>query len=130
MAINTPEDIVAVKCPGKETDPRLTDMIELAKFTISENIFGEKYEYALALLVCHFFQLEAQGGGSSSSSGSGSVGGIKSEKEGDLARSFGGVSSNIRESKMFLSQTAAGQELLYLFDACILMPRNRFVSGR
>lgn len=130
MAISTAAEIIALKLPSSATDPRLADFISLAGFYVSERIFEDKYQYALALVVCHQLALESQGGGSAASSGSGAVGGIKSEKEGDLARSFGGVGSNISEQKQYFMSTPFGQELLQLWNACILMPRNRYVNGR
>jgi len=132
MSISTPEEIIAVKCPSSATDPRLTDLIDLAKFYISENIFLTKFNLALALLVCHQLTLEAQGNGDSSSSGNGAIGGIRRLREGELEKEFNQMfqGNSIRENNLYLSQTPAGQELLMLYNACILMPRNRFVSGR
>ena len=136
MPITTAKEIVKLKMPSLDLAPsgadeeRVDDFIDLAKFSISENIFTVKFQLALALVVCHQLTLDAQGGGSTASSGSGVIGGIKSEKEGDLASSFGGVGTNVSENKQYYSSTPFGQELLQLFRVCILMPRNRFVSGR
>jgi len=135
MPISTAIEIVQLKMPSLDAGPggsdedRINDFIELAKFYISENIFQTKYQYALALMVCHQLTLDAQGGGSTTTSGSGVIGGVKSEKEGDLARSYGGMGSNVSESKQYLMSTPFGQELLQLWNACLLLPRNRFVSG-
>jgi len=134
MPTSTAKEIVQLKLPSLDVsgadEARVDDLIELAGFYVSENIFTVKYQLALALVVCHQITLDSQGGGSTTASGSGVIGGLKSEKEGDLAKSFGGMSSNISESKQYLSSTPHGQELLMLFNACILGPRNRFVSGR
>jgi len=129
MAISTSKEIVTLKMPDMAADPRVDDYISLSKFYISENIFGDKYNYAVALVACHMLMLDKQSGGSSTSSGSGSVGGISKEKEGDLSRSFGGVGSNVADRKQYFMSTPYGQELLQLWNACILTPRNRFVSG-
>lgn len=138
MPTGTAKEIVFVKCPGLDSTPggpddiMVDDLLDLAEAYVNVNIFSKKYNLALALVVCHQITLAAQGGGSSTSSGSGAVGGIKSEKEGDLARSFGNMlnNDNISANKLYWMQTPAGQELMALWDACILMPRNRFVNGR
>ena len=136
MSTTTAKGIVFLKCPGLDSTPGGTDdlmvddLLALAAFYVAQHIFKDKYNLALALVVCHQVTLAAQSGGSSTSSGSGSVGGIKSEKEGDLARSFGGVtSSNLSASKQYWMSTPAGQELMALWSVCIFSARNRFVSG-
>jgi len=130
MPVSTAKEVVELKMPDLVGDSRVDDMIELAAFYISENIFGNKFQYALGLVALHMLMLDKQSGGSSASSGTGAVGGIKSEKEGDLSRSFGGIGTNIKERNFYYMQTPFGQELLGLFNACILTPRNRFVNGR
>lgn len=127
MATSRAQDIIAVICPGKEEDPRIEDFLDLATAFVASITFGTKHNYALALVVCHMFQLEGQGGGSSASSGSGAVGGITSIKEGKLQKNFGGPSTNLRDNKAYWGQTASGLNLMALWDACIFMPRNRMV---
>ncbi len=127
MPTSTPQEIIQIYCPSSPPDPRTDDLIELSTAYIAESTFGDKFFQAQALWVCHFFMLEKQGGGDSTSGGSGVVGGIKSVKEGDLQKTFGGPSSSVRDNRVFLSQTSTGQQLLSLWDACILMPRNRMV---
>ena len=131
MPIDTAKNIVILKAPGFSTDTRLDDFIALAETVTSETNFGEKYNYAVALLVLHWLTLDAQGGGSESSSGSGVVGGIKSEKEGDLARSYGGGASgsNAQPSDDYLRSTSFGQELLFLRRSCLFLPRNRCLGN-
>lgn len=127
MATSTPQEIIANICPGKETDPRVDDLLDLATAFVAEVTFGTKYNYALALVVCHQFQLEGQGGGTSTTSGNGAVGGVTSIKEGQLQKQFGGPPGNISENKIYWSQTASGLNLMALWDACIFMPTNRMV---
>jgi len=127
MAISTAQQIIVLKSPSLSGDSRLDDMVELAKFHLGPSVWGTKYQYALALLVLHWLTLDAQGGGSSSSSGTGAVGGIKSEKEGDLQRSFGGLPSGVSERRAYLMSTTFGQELLQLQAACLMLPRTRLV---
>ncbi len=136
MPVSTAKEIVQLKMPSlvfPADEARVDDFISLADFFISERIFSAKYQYALALVVCHQLTLDSQGGGNTSTSGSGVVGGINSEKEGDLARQYGfnnGMNIELPEWKMYWVSTPFGQELMSLFKACILIPRNRFVSGR
>lgn len=133
MAITTAKDIILLKMPslvGPPEDPRIGDFVELAKFRISEIIFVGKYQYALALVVLHQLTLDAQSGGTATTSGSGAAGGIKSEKEGDLSVTYHDASGSFSANKSYWAGTSFGQELLSLWNACILGPRNRFVSGR
>lgn len=129
MPIGTAAEIVAVRAPQWSSDPRLSDMVNLAALYTSEATFGDRYQYALALRVLHWLAKEAQAGGdpgTGSSSGSGVAGGIASEKEGDLARSYRAPSTS-EGANEDLSTTAYGLELMGLMDACILKARNRFV---
>ncbi|NJR73245.1 MAG: DUF4054 domain-containing protein [Scytonema sp. CRU_2_7] len=134
MAISTAKEIVKLKMPSLALpgadDARVDDFISLASFIVAESIFADKYQYALALVVAHQLTLDAQGGGNSTTSGSGILGGITSEKEGDLSRNYAGMSSNISERSLYFMSTPFGRELLQLWNACILTVRNRFVSGR
>jgi hypothetical protein len=127
VAINTVPAIVAIKLPDSASDPRLGDFEELAAFHLAQSAFGSKWVYAKALLVCHWLALEAQGGGSSSSSGSSTVGGIKSEKEGDLARSFNSIVS-ADDKNGYLKSTSFGAELIQLWRACLILPMTRRVG--
>jgi len=127
MITTTVRDIVATLCPGKEEDPRLEIFLELATAFVAESAFLTKYNYALALVVCHQFQLETQGGGSSTISGNGAVGGISSIKEGQLEKKFGGPSTNMSESKLYWGQTSHGMSYLALCNACIMGPMSGMI---
>jgi hypothetical protein len=128
MSINTAQEIIALKGPSFSSDPRLADFVALAKKQISSVNFGTNYEYACALLVLHWLTLEKQGGGSSTVSGSGVVGGIKSEAEGDLSRSYGssGAAGNSRNE--YYGSTCFGQEFLALWKGNLILPRNSYVG--
>ncbi len=126
MPVDTATQIIALKSPDHAADSRLDDFIELAKFYINQTVFGTKYQYALALVVLHWLTLDARGGGSSTSSGSGVAGSIKSEKEGDLQRSYS-VPTSKNERKEYLMGTVFGQELLQLWNTFILMPRTKMM---
>jgi len=127
MAINTVEAIVALKSPSHAGDIRIADFDELAQFYVAQSVFGTKWVYARALVVLHMLTLDAQGGGSSSSSGSGVIGGIKSEKEGDLARTYNtAISSDDKNG--YLKSTPFGFELLQLWRSLIILPITRRVG--
>lgn len=129
MPISTAQEIIVLKSPSIPDDTRLDDFVNLAKFSIASSTFGDKYEYALALLVLHWLTLEAQTGGSATTSGSGASGGVTGKKEGQLSINFGGVPSSVSERRAYLMSTQFGQELLGLWNACIFSARNRFISG-
>lgn len=120
MSISTAQQIIELKSPNLVGDTRVPDYIELAKLNLSPRAFGARYEYAVALLVLHQISIESQ-----STSGANAVGAVTSKKEGQLAISFGGVSSSTPWRKQYFMSTPYGQELQYLFDSSIFTPRNR-----
>jgi hypothetical protein len=129
MALTTKE-IIASKSPSFAADARLDDFIEIAGYTVSSTAFGTKYNYAVALVVLHMLTLDAMSGGSSNSSGSGVAGGIHSEKEGDLSRSYGNTLQGINGATLsdsYFAQTQFGNEYLYLKRTCFPLPRTRIV---
>lgn len=121
-------EIIVLRSPDLNGDTRLPGMIELAKQLTSDVNFGDKYNHAVALLVLHWLTLDAQGGGSSSSSGSGVVGGIKSEKEGDLSRSYG-IPSSTNDKAAYFNSTSFGAELMHIWRSCLILPRTRRVGA-
>lgn len=136
MPITTPAEIIAVKAPQYAGDPRETDMIALAGFHVSQEVFGPKYNYALALVVCHWYAVEELNGGNPGSgggtgSGSGAGGMVKSEKEGDLARTKGNINPNAysRDADQDWAKTSYGQEFISLRNACIVTLSNRCVGN-
>jgi hypothetical protein len=129
MATGTAQQIIAVKSPNFAADPRLSDFVVLAADFVSQSAYGTKYQHALALVVLHWLTLDALQGGSSSSSGSGIGGGIKSEKEGDLARTFGSPSSSANTDDGYWMSTVFGQELVSLRSRCVFTPHHRVSLG-
>jgi len=127
MAIDTPEETIALKCPSSAGDLRIPDFILAAEFYISSKTFGVKTGYAQGLLICHWFVLEARAGGNESTSGSGGTGSVVEKKEGDLQLKFADSSSMFSAGNQYLAGSTHGQELLMLFNACIILPRNRYV---
>lgn len=134
MPTQTASQIIAVRAPQWAGDPRESDMIELAGFFAAASSFGDKHQYALALRVMHWYALEERAGGNpgsggGTSGGSGQAGSVKSEKEGDLARSYG-MSDKVSAGNSDLSQTSYGIELMALIRACFFKPRTRmYVPG-
>lgn len=129
MATGTAKEIIALKSPSFASDPRLDDFIVLAADFVSQSAYGTKYQHALALVVLHWITLDALGGGSSSSSGSGIGGGIKMEKEGQLARQYGSTPSGASTDDAYWMSTIFGQELLSLRSRCVLTPHHRVSLG-
>ena len=127
MAVQTVAQIIAVLAPQYASDTRLTDLETLALLQTSD-CFGTKKNYAVALRVCHWLALEERNGGDggSSTSGSGTAGALKSEKEGDLARSY--KSSKFGDDSE-LGSTTYGQQLLSLIKSSFVKARTRLMSG-
>lgn len=129
MAIDTISNIITtVLAPQYAADPRIPDLIALAELETS-TCYGDKYNYAVALRVCHELALDDLRGGSGdgTDSGSGEAGSITSEKEGDLARSYGKVGSG-SSSGSALSQTRWGLKLIGLQNGHFMLPRTSIVS--
>lgn len=114
--MSTPQEIIILRAPQYTGEPRLDDLVTLATAQTG-NVYGTHKNLAIALLVLHWLTMEKQGGTSGS---------IKSEKEGDLARSYG-TSISISQRYPDLSQTSWGMELIRLRKSLILGPRNRTI---
>ncbi|MCP3685997.1 MAG: DUF4054 domain-containing protein [bacterium] len=65
---------------------RIARLIVIAQSQLSSSKYGDQYEYATALKVCHMLTISGR---------SGSGGSISSEKEGELARSYGSAGSSL-----------------------------------
>ncbi len=130
MTISTVEGIIATKSPDFVGDSRIADFDEMAQLYATSVAFKTKWVYARALIVLHMLTLDAQGGGSSTSSGSGVVGGIKSEKEGDLSRAFNSSANTQapRDGDAYWNSTSFGSEYLLLRRACFILPRTKMVG--
>lgn len=117
-----------------EPDDRILMMKRLCEPLVSKCQFGELYEQALVNLVAHKLVIrkaveESADGSMSSKLVAGSV---ISEKEGDLARSYGftGSGSDKGSGDMdLLEKTAYGLEYRRIRDMCVLAVATRFGSG-
>jgi len=127
MATATIANIIAVKAPQFASDTRLNDLIDLAKLQTSLTAFGDAYNLAVALRVCHGLAVEANNGGDggASTSGSGQGGAIERETEGDLSRTRK-VGKQLDAGN--LANSAYGLELLELIDGCVILPRTSYVD--
>jgi len=117
MSISTIAGIIETRNPNVTVDARITDLITLATQDISSSVFGSKTNDAIALLVLHWLALETRSGGFA-------PGAIKSEKEGDLSRSYGIGSSKTLDD---LDSTSWGLQLKRLRNALIISVRNRTI---
>lgn len=112
------DDILLDIAPEMSTvDPaKRARLISYASLQVGFKCTPEIKNLAIAYLTAHNYTLSQRGG----------VGGnITSEKEGDLARSFGGV---VNDSSG-LGSTSYGMEFLRLKKMFILTPRTRQVFG-
>jgi hypothetical protein len=125
MAVSTPQEIVLLRVPSLSGDPRLGDFETLAKGQTG-TAFGDCYNLAVALRMLHWLTLDARAGAAIGAGAS--TGGVKSEKEGDLSRSYGTTASAIAERYPDLSQSIYGLELIQLQKSCLMLPRNRMVG--
>lgn len=118
--MSTPLQIITLRAPDFATEPNVNDLITQAALEVSESEYGDLKNKAIALIVMHWIALDKRDPG-----GSGVSGSIKSEKEGDLARSYG--SSGSTDGDPYYSQTTWGLEFLRLQEQSFMKPRNRFV---
>lgn len=122
--MSTPLEIITLRGPSSfAADPNIDDLIAEATLEVSETAYNttEMMNKAIALIVMHWLALSAR-----DSTGA-AAGSIKSEKEGDLARTYG-MSSGTIDLDAFYGQTSWGLEFLRLQAQNIMGVRNRFVS--
>ncbi len=109
------------------TDEEILAKIEVYHDFCSRKRFGQYWQRAVALLVAHYIALEvlseSDGDGTTGVSGGKVVGGgITSEKEGDLQRSYGStaVSSSSDDPDALFDKTLFGKMFLQLRAMCII----------
>lgn len=88
-------------------------VIDLAALSVG-SIFGDKQDLATAYLAAHMLTMSQRTGGA--------AGPLKSEKEGDLSRSYGG-----RESNDPYDATGYGQEFKRIQKQVVFSARTRTV---
>lgn len=112
----TSAQIVALRSPTYGAKSDLADMIAYAEGQLSEDVFGDQYANAVALLTMHFYAKQATGD---------APGAVTSETEGRLSRSFDASKGAVYDSDW--STTKWGQELLQLTQSLVFFPRNRMM---
>jgi hypothetical protein len=130
----TATQIIALRAPQWHTDPRIPDMIVLAKANYSQIIFGDRWEEIAGLHVLHWLTLDTRNGGNpgiGTNSGSGTTGAIVGESEGDLSRQYANPSSN-NNNKLVnrnpdLLSTQYGLEILAIINKTVFSPLNRMI---
>lgn len=122
----TAAEIIALRAPQFSIDPRLSNLIALAS-TMTGLVYGAQLQSAIALRVMHWMTMEQRGNGQLGNSGA--AGGITSESEGQLSRSYGSVSSVHADKYPDLAQTAFGCELIALTRSVTFSPMNRMMDN-
>lgn len=119
MALTSAE-IVVLRKPEYAGKSDLTNMIAYAETQLSEDVYGDQYANAVALLTLHYFAKQ-------SPSASNAPGSVTSETEGRLSRSFD--SSSGSPYPMDWSTTTWGQELIQKTLSRVFMPTNRMIPN-
>ena len=103
-------------------DAVIESRIEIYKDFCSKKSFGRFYERAIALLIAHFLTLEKITAEESAASGLLTGGGLTGEKEGDLQRNFGAVtsSSSADNPDAIFDKTVYGKMFLQIRAMCIV----------
>jgi hypothetical protein len=109
MSVST---IVAALAPSYAADSRIGIFTTLATQQTSSSHFGENYELAIALRVCHMIARNP-------SVEPGSAGAITSKSEGDLSVSYQ-VSSELQRKYGDLCSTPYGSQLADLIEGNVL----------
>ena len=103
-----------------KTDEEILNLLENTKVYISEKRFGKRYGHALVFLAAHTLKLSdisaAEGSDSTAFAG------IKSEREGDLERTYGDSNAN-DESMLML--TYYGKTFKAIRKTCIVSAITR-----
>lgn len=119
----TAAEYVSLMAPQYSSLDRLGGLVTLAKNTMDSGIFGDKYEYAVALMVLHWLTIETMCGGDNTNSGGVSISGaVTGYKEGDVQISYTAPTSIRRED---LNATTYGRELKALQVAVSFKARTR-----
>ncbi|MFC3227336.1 DUF4054 domain-containing protein [Marinibaculum pumilum] len=113
-----PENILPIVAPElADTDPyRIAGAVELAGGQVGQ-VFGAKRDTAIAYLAAHMLTIAKR-------DGAGGV--VTSQREGDLAVSFGAVGGVVGMTE--LHTTSYGQEFVRLRRATVFGPRTRVTA--
>lgn len=108
-------------------DEEVNDVLCFIGDIVSKKQFGKVYDRAVALLTAHQLTLQNiirndENGGAATSI---TAGAVTSEREGDLQRSYGGVSSSSNAADDLLKKTVYGLQYLALRDLFIVPVMTR-----
>lgn len=124
MMIDGQDVLVAFRTIAKEfeekTDEEVLSVFSYVYDLVSEKRFGARAVRAVALLMAHQLTLEEMIGTDGAAGGAVTSSGVTSEKEGDLSRSYGAVSSSGSDFDSCLKKTAYGQMFLALRAMCVI----------
>lgn len=120
----TPLEYMQLRAPAFAALPEIATWLDYAEQETGDSYCSDDphRNKAIFLLAAHQIALNQRNedGGGSAPSGS-----IKSEKEGDLARSYGVESNDSNQIDPYLAQTSWGVELWNLQRSCFFLPRTR-----
>ena len=124
----TAKEYMTLRAPTFASLANIDDWIAQAEIEVSESNYCDTNmrNKAIFLLTAHWLALNERNNGDGS--GIGVAGPVKSEKEGDLARSYGmaGETGSKYEIDPYLAQTSWGVELHNLQLSCFMLPRTRY----
>ena len=98
----TVEQIITLRRPATTLDSTTTGLIEMAGYVTDAAAFSTTYDYARAMLVCHWLEMASR---------MNAVGPISSLSEGSLSISYAGAGSAGDDA---YASTSYGQEYLLL----------------
>jgi len=118
MTINDIIDDIAPEFENEE-QARIDRFIEYAELQVSANVFGERYDLAVAYLACHMLTLRDRGDADSGSSGTSGV--ITQKREGDLSLTFA-LPNALNDGDGNLQLTKYGIEYDRIRKMCVICP--------
>lgn len=122
--MSTVSEYIEARSNFDPTTPENIILISMAELEIGRNYCNDDLRNkAVSLVVMHWLSLNTDSSGNNST-----VGTIKSEKEGDLSRSYGFQGKINKIKDPFWYQTGYGLELMSLNRSCFFGPRNRTMA--
>jgi hypothetical protein len=122
------KEIIDIRAPQFSSSNRLDGLITLST-QLTGGDYGENQSLAIALRVLHILTKEKIAGGTETNTGIQNSGGITSETEGALSRSYSSGSSNqfLYAKYGDLTATTFGMELIDLMKSTFIGFRNRTI---
>ena len=105
-------DLVAAIAPAYASDPRLMTLMTIAMNNTSRCAFGENYEYAVALRICHMIARMP-------SAGPGTPGAVTSATEGAVSQAYA-ISPDLMKRYGDLCSSPYGCILASLIDGNVV----------